>query len=100
MMLRPEIAGRLMAEAKRIENNQGKMRKVLKVMRSVSNAELEVIRLVSSGLSYRQIAEKRFVEDTTIRTEIHFILQKFGKRRMKDLIAELREINFFETLGL
>jgi DNA-binding NarL/FixJ family response regulator len=97
LMLRPEMAGRIIAESRRIHEEQNKMKEVLKVMMAITNTELEIIRLVNDGATYREIAEKRFVEETTIRSEIHWILKKFGKKRMKDLIELFKEINFFET---
>jgi DNA-binding NarL/FixJ family response regulator len=99
-MLRPEIAGRIMAESRRISEEQNKMKEILRVMMKITNTELEIIRLVYEGAKYREIADKRFVEETTIRSEIHRILEKFGKKSMKELIALLKEINFFETFDL
>jgi DNA-binding NarL/FixJ family response regulator len=99
-MLRPEIAGRIMAESRRIGEGQNRMKEILKVMMKITNTELEIIRLVYEGAKYREIADKRFVEETTIRSEIHRILEKFGKRSMKDLVALLKDIEFFETFDL
>ena len=45
------------------------------------------------------LASIRAVE-TTIRTEIHRILEKFNMKKMKDLIVLLTEIRFFETFDL
>jgi DNA-binding NarL/FixJ family response regulator len=100
LMLRPEIAGRIMAETLRIQQEQGKMKEVLKVMMKITNTELEIIKLVYEGATYREIAQKRFVEETTIRSEIHWILEKFKQKKMKDLIALLTEIKFFETFDI
>jgi DNA-binding NarL/FixJ family response regulator len=100
LMLRPETANRIMAESRRVSKGQRKMKEVLHVMMRITNTELEIIRLVYEGARYSDIAEKRNVEDTTIRTEIHRILEKFHVRKMKDLIDLLREIGFFETLEL
>jgi DNA-binding NarL/FixJ family response regulator len=97
-MLRPEIANRIMAESRRIHEEQNKMKEILKVMMKITNTELEIIRLVNEGATYQDIAERRFVEETTIRSEIHGILGKFGQRKMKDLIVLLKEIRFFEII--
>jgi DNA-binding NarL/FixJ family response regulator len=96
LLLRPELANRIINESKRISAMQGKMKEVLKVMMLISNTEYEIIRMAFDGYSYKQIAEKRFVEETTIRSEIFRILKKFNKRKMKDVIILLKEINFFE----
>ena len=96
LMLRPEIANKLMKESRRISENQSKMKEVLKVMMKISNTEFEIIRMAFDGYSYREIAEKRFVEETTIRSEIYRILKKFNKKKMKDVILLLKEINFVD----
>lgn len=94
LMIRSEIASIIMEELRRISERQSKMKEVLKVMMMISNTEFEIIRMVFDGYSYREIAEQRFVEETTIRSEIYRILKKFNQKRMKDVIALLREINF------
>jgi DNA-binding NarL/FixJ family response regulator len=96
LMLRPEIANKIMEESRRISEKQSKMKEVLKVMMKISNTEFEIIRMAFDGYSYRQIAEERFVEETTIRSEIYRILKKFDKKKMKDVILLLKEINFAE----
>lgn len=96
LMVRPEIASKILGECKRVESQQGMVKEVLKVMMKITNTEFEIIKLSYDGYTYRQIAEQRFVEETTIRSEIFRILKKFDKRRMKDVICLLREINFFE----
>jgi DNA-binding NarL/FixJ family response regulator len=98
LMLRPEIANKLIEESRRIREERGKVKELLKVMMKISNTEFEIIRMVYDGYPYKKIAEQRFVEETTIRSEIYRILKKFGKKRMKDVIALLREINFFDFL--
>ncbi|MDR0997602.1 MAG: response regulator transcription factor [Treponema sp.] len=98
LMLRPEIANKIVGEFRRISEERSKMKELLKVMMKISNTEYEIIRMVYDGYPYRKIAEQRLVEETTIRSEIYRILKKFDKRRMKDVIALLREINFFALL--
>jgi DNA-binding NarL/FixJ family response regulator len=100
LMLRPDIANKIIGECMRLQEEQGKMKEVLKVMMKITNTEFEIIKLVYDGCSYRNIAEQRFVEETTIRSEIYWILKKFKKNKMKDVIHLLKEINFFETFNL
>jgi DNA-binding NarL/FixJ family response regulator len=100
LLLRPEIASKIVGECIRIQEGQSKMKEVLKVMMLITNTEFEIIKLVYDGYSYKNIAEQRFVEETTIRSEIYWILKKFKKNKMKDVIKLLKEINFFETFNL
>jgi DNA-binding NarL/FixJ family response regulator len=94
LMLRPEIAKKIMEESRRISEKQSKMKEVLKVMMTISNTEFEIIRMAFDGYSYRDMADQRFVEETTIRSEIYRILKKFEKNRMKDVVSLLKEIHF------
>jgi DNA-binding NarL/FixJ family response regulator len=98
LMLRPEIANRIIAESRRISETQSRVKEVLKVMMKISNTEYEIIKMAYDGYPYKKIAEQRFVEETTIRSEIYWILKKFNKKKMKDVIALLKEINFFTLL--
>jgi DNA-binding NarL/FixJ family response regulator len=100
LMLRPEISNKLIGEYRRIKEERGKIKEVLKVMIKITNTEFEIIKLVYNGYTYREIAELRFVEETTIRSEIYWILKKFTKKKMKDVIKLLQEIKFFETFDL
>jgi DNA-binding NarL/FixJ family response regulator len=97
LLLRPEIASKIMGEARRIQENRDKMKEILRVMMMITNTEFEIIKLVYDGYTYRDMADQRLVEETTIRSEVSLILKKFKRSRMKDLIKELKDINFFET---
>ncbi|WP_010258664.1 response regulator transcription factor [Treponema primitia] len=100
LMLRPEIANKIMSEARRIQETQDQMKEILRVMMKITNTEFEIIKLAYDGYSYKDIATQRLVEETTIRSEIYWILKKFNKNKMKDVIKSLKEINFFETFNL
>jgi DNA-binding NarL/FixJ family response regulator len=96
LILRPEIANRLMSICQRIQEEHSTLKEILKIMMGITNTEFEIIKLVYYGNTYKNIAKQRFVEETTIRTEIHRILQKFKKKKMKDVINTLQDINFFK----
>jgi DNA-binding CsgD family transcriptional regulator len=53
--------------------------------------EFEIIRLIESGLSSEQIAEKLFLSPYTVNTHRANILQKSGKTHISDLIYDLKE---------
>ena len=48
-----------------------------------------------AGMSYKQMARERYVEETTIRSQINHILKKFQKNRMKDVVTLLNELHIF-----
>ena len=98
LLLRPEIANKIMGEYMRIQKQQNKMKEVLHVMMKITNTEYEILMLVYNGYSYKSIAQRRCVEETTVRSEIFRIMKKFGMNKMKDVIGLLREIHFFEVV--
>jgi DNA-binding CsgD family transcriptional regulator len=55
----------------------------------LSKRELEIIKLVESGLYTEQIAEKLFLSPNTIKTHRRNILQKAGKASIPELIYDL-----------
>ena len=63
---------------------------LLKIGPVFSTRELEIIKLVESGLSSKQIAEKLFLSVYTVNTHRSNILEKSGKAQVSDLIYELK----------
>lgn len=96
LLLRPEVVQRLVKEYQRIQSSQIRMRDALQVMLMISTTEYEVLKLIYHGYTYKAIAQQRYVQETTIRVQVNHILKKFKKKRMKDVIAMLRDLNIFE----
>ena len=88
--MRPEIAHKIMAEFARLRNERTGLLHALEIVSKLTNAEIEIIRAVYHGGSYRDIAKARFVEVGTIKTQINHILKKFEMRRMRDVVVFLR----------
>jgi DNA-directed RNA polymerase specialized sigma24 family protein len=96
IMVHPALFDTIIAEYRNFKTDRANIKEIFKVMMRLSPAEFEVIKAAGRGYSYKQIAEERGVEETTVRTEIFRILKKFSKRRMKDVISQLNGINFFD----
>lgn len=96
LLLRPEVGKRLIDEYQHIQENQVRMKETLRVMLMINTAEYEILRMVYAGYTYREIAELRYVQETTIRSQIQHILKKFNKNKMKDVIKLLRELKIFD----
>jgi DNA-binding NarL/FixJ family response regulator len=99
-MLRPEIANKIIKEYMRIKEEQSIIKSTLKIMTKLTNTEYEILKLIYQGYSYKEIAEKRFVEETTIRSQIYWILKKFEKNKMKEVIKLMKELKIFEIYDL
>lgn len=58
----------------------------------LSERELEVLRLVTSGLSNREIAERLFISSGTAKTHIHHLCGKLGVRNRTEAAMRGREL--------
>jgi len=54
--------------------------------------ELEVLQLIAQGLSNREIGEKLFVADGTVKTHSSRIFQKLGVERRVQAVSRAREL--------
>jgi DNA-binding CsgD family transcriptional regulator len=64
--------------------------KLLKIGHNLTNRELEIIKLIETGLSSNQIAEKLFLSINTVNTHRSNILEKLGKLTISDVIFDLK----------
>lgn len=60
---------------------------------ALSERELEVLALIASGRSNREIAAKLFVSTSTVKTHIHRLYRKLGARSRTQAIARAREMD-------
>jgi LuxR family maltose regulon positive regulatory protein len=58
----------------------------------LSQRELEVLGLVTQGMSNREIAEELFITVGTVKTHVHHILGKLGTRTRTEAAARAREL--------
>jgi len=54
--------------------------------KSLTNRELEVIKLISDGLSYKEIASKLFISNRTVETHRNNMLEKLNLRNNIELV--------------
>lgn len=84
--LRPEIAQKLVQKSKEIQRQNLSLVYAINMLTKLSTSEFEVLRQCYYGESYKQIAETRFVDVSTIRTLASRIIKKFDYGNMKDLV--------------
>ena len=72
----PSLAGRVLAEFRRMSLNQGRDVERPNEDNSLTERELEVLSLVAKGASDRDVAEKLTVSLNTVKTHIRNILSK------------------------
>ncbi len=94
--LRPEVAQKIIGEFSRLRNEHSSMIYTLNVMSKLTSSEMEILKALYQGKSYRQVAQERCVEEVTIRTQINRILKKFDKGNIKEVVTLLKELRIFE----
>lgn len=55
---------------------------------SLTEAEMDVVRLVTAGMTNRQIAERLYLSPRTIQTHVSHIMRKLGIARRSEIAAE------------
>ena len=99
MVLRPEYAGKIIDELKRVKEEQVSLLYSLNVLTKLSNSEFEVLKSLYQGMNARQISEERFVSLGTVKTQIHSILKKFGMKSVSEVVRQLHVIHFEYIIG-
>lgn len=96
--LRPEIAKKLVQKSSEIQKQNLSLVYSINMLTKLSTSEFEVLRQCYYGESYKQIAEERFVDVSTIRTFASRIIKKFEYDSMKNLVKALSKLKVFEYL--
>ena len=97
-MLRPEIAQKIIRKGNAIQRQNDSLVYMITMLTKLSTSEYEVLKYSYYGESYKQIAENRFVDVSTIRTLASRVLKKFGYGNMRSLVQALAKLNIFEYL--
>lgn len=94
--MQPHIVEIVQEEAKRLLVQRADMLEMIDVFVTLSPSEYEVLHDIYDGMTYKKIAEKRFVEECTVKTLASRIIKKFKMSTMKDLIFAMKELNIFD----
>ncbi len=74
MWLEKEAVGRAMKKMLQSEQAREKAREVL------TPREIDIVRMVARGLANREVGEKLFISEGTVKTHLHTIYEKLGLR--------------------
>ena len=55
---------------------------------SLTDAEMDVVRLVAAGMTNRQIAARLYLSPRTVQTHVSHIMRKLGVARRSEIAAE------------
>ena len=82
----------LMGEYKRLRHSERSLLFFIQHLSSLTAAEKELISCFMQGMKVKDIAEKRFVEPVTVKSQIRTLLSKTGCSRTKDIVTLIREL--------
>ena len=91
-LLSPAITKRVIKEFVRIPRPAPP-----KELDDLTTREKEILRLIATGLSNSEIAQRLFIGDTTVKTHVTHILQKLNLRDRVQLVVLAYRSGFFEA---
>ena len=80
-------------ECEKVKQRQQSLMYVITLLSKLSNSEMEVLKELYMGKTYGEIAQKRSVEELTVRSQASNILKKFNINKMRTLIDDLKSMN-------
>lgn len=98
--IRPIIAEKIRTEFREVKSREQSLLYVLKLVSELTASELEILKMLCSGLTRKQIANQRFVEASTVKKQINNILKKCEQERTKDLIQIMKHLKIFDMLKM
>lgn len=100
LSLKPEISEKIHKEFSKLKKQKNEVVSLLHLVAKLTNAEYEIMQAVYNGISYRQIAKTRFVEEVTVRTQVNRIIKKLGVKSMKEAVKQMKYLDIFDTYSL
>lgn len=98
--LRPEIGRMLFDEIEALRNSQESLLMAVNYIVKLTHSEIAILKALVDGESYRSIAQKRFLSETTIRVQASNIVKKCGRKNVKDLVNWMRQLKFMSNIDL
>lgn len=109
IVLRPSIAQKIISqgnaiaekqkqleqEHKEVKDNQKSLLYILNLMTKLSTSEFEILKGFYYGKTAPEMAEERYVSESTVRTHSGRILKKFNYTSMKKLVEDLKRMKAF-----
>lgn len=96
--LRPQLATKILGEFKRIRSYETSFLYAVNIVSSLTTAEMELLRLLLDGKSRREICQLRHVEMSTVKSQIHNILKKFGKKSVEEINTMISSMNLYDLI--
>ena len=96
--IRPEIARKLRNQLKLIKKNESTLLLCLHIISQLTSAEREVLSLLGKGYKRAEICSMRYVELSTLKSQINSILKKFNCNSVAEVIAMIKELKLYDSV--
>ena len=96
--LRPEIIKAVLDEGSRINEENRSLMYALNTVTKLTTSEYRILSDLCHGLTYADIAKKRYVEPGTIRSQVSRIMKKYNTTDIATVIQMLNDSAVFEFL--
>ncbi|MEW5814013.1 MAG: response regulator transcription factor [Spirochaetota bacterium] len=96
--IRPVIAAKIRSEFCQLMAKEKEAEKIYNLIRLLSQTESSILVMIGQGYSRRQIAERKFIELSTVKTHINNILKKFSMKKTSEVIEYLKKTGTFDIL--
>ncbi len=91
--LRPELAAKILGEFKRVKSYENSFLYAVNIVTSLTGTEMEILNLLLLHKTRKEICKIRYVEMSTVKTQIRNILQKFNKKSVDEVISLIDSMN-------
>lgn len=92
------IQSKLQQEFRRLRKSENDLIFFIRNIVVLTPAEKNLLKLLVEGYSLKDIARIRYVELTTVKTQISHILKKLGVKRTKDIVNQIKEMRLESLL--
>ena len=96
--IRPIIAEKMRREFQRVRRKEKSVIYMLAMLSRLTPTEIVILDLLASGKRKADICKIRYVELSTLKTQIRCILHKFGASSIKEVIEPLNLMQIFDLI--
>lgn len=96
--IQSDVINRLLKVARDYRHQQKSLLYIINNFTQLSNTETEILRDIYDGLSYKEVAKKRYIEEISVRAHVSRILKKFQYNNMRSLLKTLRDLRVFDLI--
>lgn len=88
----------LLRDYRRLRHLHENLSGLLRIAMTLTNSELNILRLLAGGMQPGEIERVRFIEHSTMKTHLSHIIRKFDMDSLSQVVETLQAFQFFQFL--